>query len=143
MTIDGLTDDRIRDILAATRAVAIVGASANPIRASFGVAGFLAAQGYAVTPVNPGLAGQTLHGTPVVATLDDAGSLDMVDIFRASNQVPQVVDDAIRLGAKTIWMQLGVFHMAAAAKATAAGITVVMDRCPSIEIGRLGITRAA
>jgi len=115
MTIDGLTDDRIRDILAATRAVAIVGASANPIRASFGVAGFLAAQGYAVTPVNPGLAGQTLHGTPVVATLDDAGSLDMVDIF----------------------------HMAAAAKATAAGITVVMDRCPSIEIGRLGITRAA
>lgn len=143
MTIDGLSDARILDILTTTQAIAVVGASANPARASHGVAGFLVAQGYAMTPVNPGLAGQTLHGSAFVATLAEAGALDMVDIFRAPDQVPPVVDEAIRLGAKTIWMQLGVIHEDAAAKARAAGITVVMDRCPVIEMGRLGIRRPA
>lgn len=139
MQIDGLDDETIRDILTTTRRIAVVGASTNPARPSFGVTGFLAGRGYAITPVNPGLAGQTLHGATVVARLDDAGPLEMIDIFRASDQVPPVVEDAIRLGARTIWMQLGVVNEPAAAAARAAGITVVMDRCPVIEAGRLGL----
>ncbi len=139
MHIDGLTDDDIRRILTETRRIAVVGASANPARPSYAVAQFLIGQGYMVTPVNPGLAGQTLLGQPVVADLDTAGALDMVDVFRASDQVPAVVADAIRLSARTVWMQLGVIHEDAAATATAAGITVVMDRCPVIEAARLGL----
>ncbi len=137
MSTDGQTDDTIRAILENTRRIALVGASARPDRPSYGVMGFLLDHGYDVTPVNPGLAGQPIHGRPVVATLDDAAPIEMVDIFRASDQVGPVVDEAIRLGAKVIWMQLGVVNQAAAERARAAGITVVMDRCPVIETARL------
>lgn len=138
MTIDGLNDDAIRDILATTRRIAVVGASANPERASNHVTEFLIGRGYDVTPINPGLAGQTLHGREIAASLDDATPLDMVDLFRASDKVMPAVEDAIRLGAKTVWMQLGVVNEEAAARARDAGLRVVMDRCPAIEVPRLG-----
>ena len=99
--------------------------------------GFLVARGFDVVGVNPGLAGQTLHGRPVVATLDDAAPLDMVDVFRASDQVAPVMADAIRLGARTVWLQLGVADAEAMAAGRAAGLQVVEDRCPSIEWRRL------
>jgi predicted CoA-binding protein len=137
--MDGLDDATIRDILTHTRRIALIGASANPARASHQVMGFLLARGYEVTPVNPGLAGQTLLGQPVVASLDQAGPLEMVDLFRASEHVMPVVEDAIRLGAKVVWMQLGVVNEAAAEAARQAGLTVVMDRCPKIEWARLGL----
>ena len=131
------TEPDIRSLLLGTRRIAVVGASNKPGRASNAVFAFLVQRGYEVIGVNPGLAGQALHGRPVVATLDEAGPLDMVDIFRASDQVGPVVDDAIRLGARTVWMQLGVVDTAAAAAARAAGLQVVMDRCPAIEWPRL------
>ena len=139
MTIDGQTDEAIRDLLVGTRRVALVGASDRPERASYGVMGFLVERGYDVVPVNPVLAGQKIHGRVVVAELADAGPLDMVDIFRRSELVAPVVDDAIRLGAKSIWMQLKVIDEEAAAKARAAGIKVVMDRCPIIEDRRMNL----
>jgi predicted CoA-binding protein len=139
MSTDGLDDAAIRAILTRRRRIAVVGASANPARPSFEIMAFLLARGHDVTPVNPGLAGQDLQGRAVAATLDDAAPLDMVDVFRASATVPPVVDDAIRLGARIIWMQLGVIHHEAAARARAAGLTVVMDRCPMIEMRRLGL----
>jgi uncharacterized protein len=139
VAIDGLDDEAIRAVLRGTRRVAVVGASANPQRAAYGIQGFLQNFGYEVTPVNPGQAGHSLQGRLAVARLDDAVPLDMVDIFRASDSVPPVVDDAIRLGAKVVWMQLGVINEEAAARARQAGITVVMDRCPAIEVRRLGI----
>ncbi len=129
--------DPIAEILAATRRIAVVGASARPERAGNYVFAFLVARGFDVVGVNPGLAGQPLHGRPVVARLDQAEPLDMVDVFRAPDQVGPLVDDAIRLGARTIWMQLGVINHAAAAAAEAAGLQVVMDRCPIIEWRRL------
>ena len=132
----GMTDP-IQTILTTTRRIAVVGASDKPDRAGNYVLAFLAAHGFDVTGVNPVLAGQTLHGCPVVATLDDAGPLDMVDVFRASDQAGPVVADAIRLGARTVWMQLGVINPAAADAARAAGLRVVMDRCPMIEWRRL------
>jgi predicted CoA-binding protein len=133
------TDAEIRAILTQYTRVALVGASAKPERPSHGVMGFLLRHGFSVTPVNPGLAGQTIHGQPVVGTLDEAAPLEIVDIFRASDQVGPVVADAIRLGARVIWMQLGVVNHEAAATARAAGLTVVMDRCPAIEWPRLGL----
>lgn len=139
MSADGLSDDDIRQVLATVKRIALVGASANPSRPSNGVLRYLIGRGYDVTPVNPGLAGQALHGRTVVATLDEAAPLEMVDLFRAADQVGPAVDDAIRLGARVIWMQLGVVNDAAAAKARAAGLTVVMDRCPAIEVPRLRI----
>lgn len=139
MSADGLTDAAIRTILTTTRRIALVGASANPARPSNEVLHSLLAHGYDVTPVNPGLAGQTLHGRIVVASLDAAAPLDMVDLFRASDKVLPAVQDAIRLGARTIWMQLGVINHEAATLARNAGLTIVMNRCPLIEIARLGI----
>jgi uncharacterized protein len=136
--LDGNTDDTIRGILTTTRRIALVGASAKPWRASHEVMRFLLARGYDVTPVNPGLAGQAIHGQTVVASLADAAPLEMVDVFRASAYVGPVVDQAIQFGAQTIWMQLGVIDQASAARARAAGITVVMDRCPVIEDRRIG-----
>jgi predicted CoA-binding protein len=121
MAVDGLGDADIRDILIRTKRIALVGASANPARASHGVLGFLVRQGFDVTPVNPLMAGQALFGRLVAASLADVQPLEMVDIFRASKHVGPVVDEAIRLEAKVIWMQLGV----------------VMDRCPAIEWRRL------
>ena len=140
MSIDGQTDDTIRAILTGTRRIAVVGASDKTWRPSHGVFGFLIARGYDATPVNPMLAGRAIHGRTVVASLADAAPLEMVDVFRASTHVGALVDEAIRLGAKVIWMQLGVIDEAAAARARTAGITVVMDRCPVIEERRLGLT---
>ena len=130
--MDDLNDAAIADLLTRTRRIALVGASANPSRPSHQVMRFLRARGYAVTPVNPGIAA-------VVADLAQAGSLDMVDIFRASAQAGAVVDDAIRLGARSVWLQLGVIDAAAIARARAAGLSAVMDRCPAIEWHRLGL----
>ncbi len=137
MNTDGQTDDTIRSILENTRRIALVGASAKPDRPSFGVMRFLLDHGYDVTPVNPGLAGTAIHGRAVAAAMGEAAPVEMVDIFRDSGQVGPVVDEAIRLGAKVVWMQLGVVDQTAAGRARAAGITVVMDRCPVIETARL------
>jgi uncharacterized protein len=136
--LDGNTDETIRDVLTTTRRIALVGASAKPWRASHRVMRFLLDRGYSVTPVNPSLAGQTIHGQTVVACLAEATPLEMVDVFRASIHVAGLVDEAIRLGANIVWMQLGVIDQEAAAKARAVGIKVVMDRCPVIEDRRIG-----
>jgi len=141
MSIDGQSDDTIRAILLSTRRIAVVGASDKTWRPSHGVFGFLIARGYDATPVNPLLAGSTVHGRIVVARLEDAMPLEMVDIFRASAYAGAAVDAAIRLDARVVWMQLGVVDEAAAERARAAGITVVMDRCPVIEVRRLGLGR--
>ena len=141
MSIDGQSDDTIRAILTGTRRIAVVGASDKPWRPSHGVFGFLLARGYDATPVNPLIAGRAIHGRTVVARLEDAAPLEMVDIFRASANAGAAVDEAIRLGARTVWMQLGVVDEAAAVRARAVGITVVMDRCPVIEVRRLGLPR--
>ncbi len=142
MTIDGLDDMAIRRILTSTKRVALVGISDRPSRPSYGVMAWLMRRGYDVTPVNPKLAGAVVHGKMVLASLDEAAAqapLEMVDIFRASPHVPPVVDDAIRLGAQTVWMQLGVINADAARRAREAGLDVVMDRCPAIEVPRLGL----
>src|SRR5215212_6025455 len=123
---DGNDDATIRDILLSTRRIAVVGASDRPTRPSWGVARFLVDRGYAVTPVNPGIAGLELHGRPVVARLEEAEApLDMVDVFRRSEDAGAVVDEAIRLGARTVWLQLGVLDDAAGARARAAGLAFV------------------
>ncbi|MGK7865125.1 CoA-binding protein [Falsiroseomonas sp. E2-1-a4] len=132
-------DDRIRDLLLTTRRIAVVGASNRPERASHGVLGFLLARGYDAVPVNPTLAGQDIHGRKVLPGLDQAGPLDMVDVFRRSAEAGAVMDEAVRLGAKSVWLQLGVVDEAAAARAREAGVAVVMDRCPVIEWRRLGL----
>ena len=134
-----MQDDAIRDLLLTTRRIAVVGASDRPDRPSHGVFGFLLARGYDVVPVNPALAGREIHGRSVLARLDEAGPLDMVDVFRRSADAGAVVDEAIRLGARSVWLQLGVADEAAAARARAAGLRVVMDRCPAIEWRRLGL----
>ncbi len=133
-------DSQIKDILSRTRRIALVGASANPSRPSHEVMHFLLRAGYEVVPVNPGLAGQTLLGQPVVARLSDIDEdIDMIDIFRQSQHVPAIVDEALahcpELG--VIWMQIGVVHEDAAEAARARGVDVVMNRCPKIEYPRL------
>jgi uncharacterized protein len=133
------SDRDIRDILTRVKTIAVVGWSPKPDRPSHGVAAFLKRRGYRVIPVNPGQAGQEALGETVVATLAEAGPVDMVDIFRRSEEAGAVADEAVRLGAKVVWMQLGVVDEAAAARARAAGVDVVMDRCPAIEIPRLGL----
>lgn len=131
-------DDFIRGILRRTKTIAMVGASTNWTRPSFFAMKYLQAKGYRVIPVNPAAAGQDLLGETVRASLQDVGMpIDMVDVFRASEHVGPVADDAIAVKAKTLWMQLGVRNDEAAAKAKAAGLDVVMDRCPKIEFGRL------
>ena len=136
------SDTDIAHLLDATRTIALVGASDRPDRAAHEVMGMLLAHGYHVIPVNPALAGQTIHGQTVVATLADvAEPIDLVDVFRRSTFVAEVVDDAIAVGAKAIWTQLGVIDLDAATRAEAAGLAVVMDRCPKIEIRRLGLKK--
>ena len=140
MNHDSYTDDYISSILRGVRTIAVVGASGNEARPSFFVVKYLAAKGYRVMPINPGLAGKTIAGLPVFASLADAPEpVDMVDVFRNSEAAAQVVDDAIALAPrpKVVWMQLGVRNDAAAARAEAAGMKVVMNRCPKIEFGRL------
>ncbi|MPT47866.1 MAG: CoA-binding protein [Sphingobium sp.] len=134
------SDSEIADILASARVIALVGASDKPTRPSHGVMGFLLSQGYHVIPVNPVLAGQEIHGQTVVATLADIkGPIDIVDIFRNSKDAADAVNQAIEVAAGAVWMQLGVVNEHAARAAHDAGLGVVMDRCPAIEIPRLGI----
>lgn len=132
-------DGRIRDLLLATRRVAVVGASDRPDRPSNGVFAFLLTRGYDAVPVNPQIAGRQVHGRTVLASLGEAGPLDMVDVFRRSSEAGAVLDEAIRLGARSVWLQLGVVDQAAADRARAAGLAVVMDRCPAIEWRRLSL----
>ncbi|WP_146344854.1 CoA-binding protein [Falsiphaeobacter marinintestinus] len=134
------SDDFLKRILTRTRTVAVVGVSPNPVRPSYYVARYLTLKGYTVFPVNPGHAGKELFGRKVVASLSDIdGPVDMVDIFRRSEAVPPIVDEALDLfpDLGTIWMQIGVEHPDAAAKAEARGVDVVMNRCPKIEYQRL------
>jgi predicted CoA-binding protein len=135
------TDAFLRGLLENVKSIAVVGASADPVKASFFVMKYLRDKGYKVIPVNPKLAGQTILGLPVYASLADLKNLpeppDMVDVFRNSAAAGGVTDEAIAAGAKVVWMQLGVRNDEAAARAQAAGLTVVMDRCPKMEIQRL------
>jgi uncharacterized protein len=133
------TDAEIRDILTRVKTIALVGWSPKPDRPSHRVAAYLKGRGYRVIPVNPGQAGQEALGETVVATLAEAGPVDMVDIFRRSEEAGAVADEAVRRGVKVVWMQLGVVDEAAASRARAAGAQVVMNRCPAIEIPRLGL----
>lgn len=134
------SDTTLRQILRQNRRFACVGVSANPVRPSNYVVRYLALKGFEVRPVNPGLAGQTLFGQPVAASLAEVdGPVDVVDIFRRSDAVPEIVDAALQLDPlpKVIWMQIGVMHAQAAAKAEAAGLQVIQNRCPKIEYQRL------
>ena len=130
----------IADLLGETRTIALIGISDRPDRPSYGVMKALQDHGYRVLPVNPQIAGEHVHGEFVWDRLSDIGvPIDMVDIFRRSEAAGEAVDDAIAAGAKAVWMQLGVINPQAAARAEAAGLKVVMDRCPAIEIPRLGL----
>jgi predicted CoA-binding protein len=132
-------DNDIDTILNASRCIAVVGASDKPHRAAYGVMQVLQNSGYRCIPVSPRLAGKTLLGETVYATLGDIpDKVDMVDLFINSEAAGSLVDDAIAIGAKFIWMQLDVINEAAAERARTAGITVVMDRCPAIELRKRG-----
>ncbi|MDQ8726106.1 CoA-binding protein [Bradyrhizobium sp. LHD-71] len=140
MNHDAYEDGYIRTILRSVRSIAIVGASPNTVRPSYFVFKYMLERGYDVIPVNPGQAGKQMLGKTFAASLREIGRpIDMVDIFRASEHVMPVVDEALSLAPlpRVIWMQLGVRNDAAAAKIEAAGIKVVMNRCPKIEYGRL------
>ncbi|MDF1686134.1 MAG: CoA-binding protein [Parvibaculaceae bacterium] len=134
------SDELLQTILQQTKTIALVGASANPDRASNEVMNFLLTKGYTVIPVNPGLAGKELLGQTVYASLNDIPhTVDMVDVFRNSDAVGPIVDEAITRGDKVIWTQLEVIDHAAAARAKAAGLIMIMDRCPKIEYPRLNL----
>ncbi|MDF2366451.1 CoA-binding protein [Sneathiella sp.] len=138
MDHDAYADEYIAGILNDVKTIAVVGASSNPARPSYYVMKYLKRKGYRCIPVNPGIAGQELLGEMAYASLSDIPvPIDMVDCFRASEAIPPIVDEAIKIGAKVIWMQLGVRHDDAAKVAEAAGLKVVMNRCPKIEFGRL------
>src|SRR6266480_4559350 len=133
------SDAQLRAILERVKTIAMVGASSNWNRPSYFVMKYLQGKGYRVIPVNPGIAGQELLGEKVYAGLRDIPDpIDMVDVFRPESEAPKIVEDAIAIGAPVVWMQLGIRNDAAAARAEAAGIEVIMNRCPKIEFGRLG-----
>ncbi|HEY1637283.1 MAG TPA: CoA-binding protein [Rhizomicrobium sp.] len=136
------SDELIKSVLRATKVIAMVGASGNEMRPSYFAMMYLLAKGYVIHPINPGLAGKEILGQRVYASLKEVPApVDMVDIFRAAEAAPGIVREALaekdRLGLKTIWMQLGVINNEAAEMARAAGLSVIMDRCPKIEYGRL------
>ncbi|MBS0505425.1 MAG: CoA-binding protein [Proteobacteria bacterium] len=134
------TDAEIAALLQSVRTIALVGASDRPDRPSYGVMRFLQDHGYRVIPVNPQITGEHVHSEYVWRELSQIGEpIDMVDIFRRPQAAGEAVDEAIAAGAKAVWMQLGVINEEAAARAEAAGLKVVMNRCPAIEIPRLGL----
>ncbi|WP_299611908.1 CoA-binding protein [uncultured Tateyamaria sp.] len=138
--IETYSDAHLRQVLKSTKTVAVVGVSTNPVRPSYYVARYLALKGYTVIPVNPVYAGEMLFGQRIVAGFDDIdASVDMVDIFRRSDAVPEIVEAAMAQipTLETVWMQIGVEHPDAAAKARGAGLTVIQNRCPKIEYQRL------
>jgi uncharacterized protein len=133
-------DEDIRELLASARTIALIGASDRPDRPSNYVMKFLQDHGYRVIPVNPQITGEHIHGEYVWRELGQIGEpIDMVDIFRRPAAAGEAVDDAIEIGARAVWMQIGVINQEAAERAEAAGLQVVMDRCPKIEIPRLGL----
>jgi uncharacterized protein len=134
------SDDYLRDILTAARTIAVVGASPRHGRPSHRVMAYLQRHGYRAIPVNPAAAGAEINGEKCYAALADIPEpVDMVDIFRRSELAGAAADEAIAIGARLVWMQLGVVDATAAARAEAAGLKVVMNRCPAIEIPRLGL----
>lgn len=142
MNHDTYDDDYIRRVLKDVKTIAVLGASPNPARPSHGVMKFLLSKGYSVFPVNPGQEGKEILGQPVYAKLADIpDAIDMVDVFRAPENLPAVVEEVILMSPrpKVIWGQLSVRHDDAAAKAEAYGIEMIMDRCPAIEYPRLNI----
>lgn len=137
-----MEDEALTQILRRVRHIALVGASDKPERASYRVMAYLLVQGYRVTPISPKLAGQTLLGQRVYATLEEVTQpIDMVDVFRNADAAYGIAQQAIAVGASVLWLQLGVINPEASALAQAAGLQVVMDRCPKIEIPRLGLER--
>ena len=138
------SDSEIRDLLAETRTIALVGASDRPDRPSYGVMRFLQDWGYRVYPVNPQITGEHVHGEFVWRELSQIDEpIDMVDIFRRPHAAGEAVDEAIAMGAKSVWLQLGVINEEAARRAEEAGLDVVMDRCPAIDIPRLRVPRVS
>jgi predicted CoA-binding protein len=135
-------DADIAQLLTETRTIAMIGASDRPDRPSYGVMRVLQSWGYRVLPVNPQITGEHVHGEYVWRDLAQIGEpIDMVDIFRRPQAAGDAVDEAIAAGAKSVWLQIGVINEEAAARAEAAGLKVVMDRCPAIELPRLGLDR--
>lgn len=134
------SDDDIFALLAETRTIAMIGASDRPDRPSWGVMAYLQSRGYRVIPVNPQITGEHVHGEYVWRDLSQIGvPIDMVDVFRRPLAAGEAVDEAIAAGAKSVWLQIGVINEEAAARAEAAGLKVVMNRCPKVEIPRLGV----
>jgi predicted CoA-binding protein len=134
------SDAFLKKVLTRTRRIAVVGVSMNPVRPSYYVARYLGLKGFEVVPVNPRHAGEVFFGRKVLGALDEVeGGVDMVDIFRRSEAVPEIVDEGLRCfpNLQTIWMQIGVTHPEAAARAQARGVDVIQDRCPKIEYQRL------
>ena len=135
-------DADIKALLASARTIAVVGASDRPNRPSYGVMAALQRHGYRTIPINPQITGEHIHGEFVFRDLHQLGMpIDIVDIFRRPEAAGDAVDEAIAVGAKAVWLQLGVINHAAAERAEAAGLKVVMDRCPAIDIPRLGVAR--
>lgn len=133
-----LSDAELLALLEETRSIAVLGASANPARPSYGVTGYLVAAGFEVYPVNPGHAGQLLFGRPVLPDLASLGFVpDLVDIFRRSEEAGALIDRAVAAGVRRVWLQLGIHDEAATARARKAGAVVVTDRCLKVEHARL------